>query len=316
MARRSTASSIRRDLVHPKLPPTITLAVAAEVVDDTVILIAPEPMTYNPRMQRPTSALPGLTYTDANGVHHPQLVTLNGDNTIATVDFGLALLAPGTLRVAPTMQALRSFRGGNIIIGAHTFPPAIPTIALGFVGFANGDLTGQGRWAAYTAAASAKIDTEKATIDVLGIGSEWKNLCDISDLVTDPLTLQWTLQFAANATNKQHQMEIQDVSHGLIWAVQFLRFSGDDTTVITLFTDAGVADTTTITMATLTPFIVKLVCIRDHAQLLIDEVVVLEASLANSNPSAIANVFLDLYAANTLAAAALVSAVSIKAEAF
>lgn len=310
MARRPTPSSRRRDLVHPKLPPTITLAVAAEVVGHTVILTSPEPMTYNVRMSRPLSALPGLTYTDANGTHNPQLVTLSADNTIATVYFGVDLLTPGTLIVAITMQALRSFRGGQIVIGMHAFPSPYPTTTLGFAAFADGSLSGQGRWTAVGGADHLNVDTFQALIDPAAT-TEGKNKGDVSDLVSNALTLNYTLEWKSSTIAAQQQIYLNDAMGSLIWLIQFWRHSGDDIADTILATSAGTATQVNQSMAIDTPHTIQIRATNDHCELWLNGVMILTATLVNGNQNAFDHVVLEQYAANTTPPTLFVSAMTI-----
>lgn len=117
--------SSRSSRIDPSLP-KIPLACACDVtiVAGNPVITAPEQLMYNKGLgaQDPTDALPGFSVETAGGVVKAGSVTINPGN-VATIHLigGTVGGTGSTVNLSPVMQALRSQKGGVLVIGRHTF---------------------------------------------------------------------------------------------------------------------------------------------------------------------------------------------------
>ncbi len=120
--------------------------------------------------------------------------------------------------------------------------------ALGFAGFTDGTLTGQGRWIAYQSAHTLIVDTETATNPINTGENTFDNKATVNDLVTENFAITWDMLFVSHGTVREATIALINTVLGGVSQVQFDKTNNADDTVVQLFDAGGHIARGTLTM--------------------------------------------------------------------
>lgn len=120
--RHQSNRSGRIDPSLPKIP--LACPVDVSIVAGNPTLTAQEQLVYNKNLgaQDPDDALPGFSVDVAGGNKKAGTVTPGPGNVVTIhLEDGTIGATGSTINLSPVMQALRSQKGGVLVIGRHTF---------------------------------------------------------------------------------------------------------------------------------------------------------------------------------------------------